>query len=93
VALPVSELAKDVLPAFGPNGMKIKPGRRQGVFEVSEWLVAPHPSRYRQPLIQPVLEALQQLENDGLLLKRAFGPNSQATTYSLTRAGEAALAT
>ena len=61
VALPLPELAKNVLLAFGPNGMKIKSGRRQGVFEVSEWLVAPYPSGYRQPLIQPVLEALQQI--------------------------------
>lgn len=92
LALPLPDLAVEILGAFGPGGMQIKSGRRKGVFEVSEWLVAPNPSRYRQPLIQPVLEGLQKLEHAGLLLKRSFGASAQATTYDLTRAGEAALA-
>lgn len=90
VALPLPDLAAEILPAFGPTGMQIKSGRRAGAFEVSEWLCAPYPSRYRQPLIQPVLEGLQSLEHAGLLLKRNFG-TSAGTTYALTRAGESAL--
>jgi hypothetical protein len=91
LALALPDFAAAILPAYGPSGMQIKSGRRAGAFEVSEWLIAPHPTGYRQPLIQPVLEGLQSLEHAGLLLKRNFG-TSGGTTYALTRAGEAALA-
>jgi len=93
--LPVAELAAEVMPAFGPEGIGGRPGHRRGAIEVTEWLFrdSSAKARYRQPTLGPVMEALQALENVGLLEGRSFGGSgSGATTYSATRAGEEALA-
>jgi hypothetical protein len=93
VGLPVADLAAEILPGFGPDGV-LSSGRRSGPLEVIGWLMSSYPngSRYRQPLLQPVLEGLQALEHAGLVTKRAFGSSSQATTYHATRLGETSIA-
>jgi hypothetical protein len=93
--LPVAELAAAVLPAFGPEGIGAKSGHQQGAIQVTEWLFASTSTKvkYRQPVLGPVLEALQLLDNAGLVGRRSFGgSSSSASTYHATRLGEEALA-
>ena len=95
VALPVADLATEVMRAFGPGGMESRSGHRQGALEVTSWLLASFSSsvKYRQPLLGPVIEALQTLENAGLLGQRSFGGSgSTSSTYHATQLGEEALA-
>lgn len=92
VAMSAHELAAEVLPAFGSDGMKIKPGHRQGPLEVVAWLLPDAPVKYRQPVLGPVIEALGVLEQTNLLTRSSFGSRGQASTYRATRLGGAALA-
>jgi hypothetical protein len=94
-ALPVAELAAAVMPAFGAEGIAAGSGHRQGPIEVTEWLFDSTSTKvkYRQPVLGPVIEALQLLDGAGLVGRRSFGgANSSASTYHATRLGEAALA-
>jgi hypothetical protein len=94
-ALPVAALAAEVMPAFGPDGIGAGSGHRQGPMEVTEWLFASTSTKvkYRQPVLGPVIEALQLLDGAGLVGRRSFGGgNSSASTYHATRLGEEALA-
>ena len=93
VALPAYELAAEVLPAFGPGGMKKKSGRRQGPVEVLAWLLPNATVKYRQPVLGPVIEALGVLEHADLLTRHSFGSEGAVSTYRITRVGETALAT
>jgi hypothetical protein len=93
--LPVADLAAEILPAFGPEGIHTSAGHQRGAMQVTEWLFASTSAKvkYRQPVLGPVIEGLQALENAGLLSRRSFGgSSSSASTYSITRAGEEALA-
>ena len=91
-SLPVPELAAEVLPAFGTDGINAKPGHRQGPVEVVSWLLPDASVKYRQPVLGPVIEALGVLEHADLLTRRSFGSKGQASTYQVTRLGETALA-
>ena len=91
-ALPVRELAAEVMAAFGPNGVNAKSGHRQGPMEVVSWLLPNAPVKYRQPILAPVIEALGVLEQASLLTRRSFGSEGQASTYHASRLGETALA-
>ena len=91
-ALPVHELAVEVMPAFGPNGINAKAGHRQGPFEVVSWLVPDLPVKYRSTVLGPVIEALGVLEHANLVTLRSFGKEGGASTYRASRLGEAALA-
>ena len=92
LALSVRELAAEVMPAFGPDGINAKSGHRQGPVEVVAWLLPDAPVKYRQPLLGPVIEALGVLEHADLLTRRSFGGKGQASTYHASRLGETALA-
>jgi hypothetical protein len=92
LALPARELAGEVMPAFGPNGIKAKSGHRQGPMEVVSWLLPDAPAKFRQPILGPVIEALGVLEQANLLTRRSFGGDGAASTYHATRLGETALA-
>jgi hypothetical protein len=91
LALPVADLAAEIMPAFGPDGIQAGSGHRQGPMEVTSWLLASFSKKvkYRQPILGPTIEALQALDNAGLLERRSFGGGS---TYHATRLGETALA-
>jgi hypothetical protein len=91
LALPVRELAVEIMPAFGPDGINAKSGHRQGPMEVVSWLLPDTPVKYRQPMLGPVIEALGVLEHAELLTRRTFGSKGQASTYHATRLGETAL--
>jgi hypothetical protein len=95
VGLPAADLATEIMPAFGADGIDAKSGHRQGPMEVTEWLLASTSTKvkYRQPILGPVIEGLQLLDNAGLVGRRSFGgSNSSASTYHATRLGEEALA-
>jgi hypothetical protein len=91
VGLSAPGLAEEVMPAFGPNGIKAKSGHRQGPMEVVSWLLPDAPVKFRQPLLGPVIEALGVLEQAGLLTRGSFGSRGKASTYHASRLGEAAL--
>jgi hypothetical protein len=91
-ALSPEGLAAEVLRALGPDGLETRSGHRQGPIEIVGFLMPSAPVRYRQPLLAPVIEALQDLENAGLVSRRSFGSNGNASTYHLTRRGTEAAA-
>jgi hypothetical protein len=92
--LPMAEFGAEVMRAFGPDGLQTKSGHRQGPIEVSNWLMSSYSgkTKYTQPLLRPVMEGLQVLDNVGLVESRGFGDRGAAKTYHATRAGEEALA-
>jgi hypothetical protein len=89
--LPIDDLALEILPAFGPDGLQ--PGRAGArVQDVCKWLMSSYPSKFCNPLqiMTPVNEGIQRLENAGLVLRRVQeGGGSRITA---TRLGETALA-
>jgi hypothetical protein len=91
LALPLADLAAEIMPAFGPGGIDAGSGHSQGAIEVTTWLLSSFSGsvKYRQPILGPVIEGLQVLDNAGLVERRAFGGGS---TYHATRLGEASLA-
>ena len=88
------ELAAEIMRAFAPDGLQTKSGHRQGPAEVTKWLMSAHSgkTKFTQPLLRPVLEGLQALDNAGLVESRGFGDRGAASTYHATTAGEEALA-
>jgi hypothetical protein len=63
VALSTHELAAEIMPAFGPNGINAKSGHQQGPTEVAIWLLPESPITHRQPVFGPITEALGVLEH------------------------------
>jgi hypothetical protein len=61
---------------------------------VAPWLMSSYSSRtkFTQPLLRPVMEGLQALDNAGLVESRGFGDKGAASTYHATTTGEEALA-
>ena len=92
-ALPVEDLAAEVMGAFGPDGLQIKSGNQQGAVQVVGWLMRNHLTKvkYTQPILGPTIEALGILDVAGLVDERTFGKGN-AKTYHATRRGEEALA-
>jgi hypothetical protein len=88
------ELGAEIMRAFGPDGLQTKSGHRQGPIEVTNWLMSSYSSKtkFTQPLLRPVMEGLQALDNAGLIESRGFGDSGAAKTYHVTTAGEEALA-
>jgi hypothetical protein len=88
------ELGAEIMRAFGHDGLETKSGHRQGPIEVTNWLMSSYSSqtKFTQPLLRPVMEGLQALDNAGLVENRGFGDRGAAKTYHATRAGEEALA-
>jgi hypothetical protein len=90
LALPVAELAEEVMPAFGPEGAR--PGQEVNILLVMNWLMRSYPrgTKYLTELREPTWEAMQALENAGLVIHMgATGPGGR---LKATRAGEDALA-
>jgi len=92
-ALPVADLAAEVMNAFGPDGLQTKSGHQQGGLQVTQWLLRDHSTKvkYTQPIFGPTIEALGMLDVAGLVDSRNFG-SGNAKTYHATRLGEEALA-
>jgi hypothetical protein len=92
--LSTPELGAEIMRAFGPDGLQTQSGHRQGPIEITKWLMSSYSkkTKYTQPLLLPVMEGLQALDNAGLVESRGFGDRGAASTYHATRAGEEALA-
>jgi hypothetical protein len=92
-ALSTDELAVELMPAFGPDGAKAKGRAGSNAMAVIQWLVADYP---RHPSLRPLAEsvpvALQRLAAAGLLKASGSGIGTGVDSYSLTPAGEEALA-
>ena len=88
VAMPVEELAAAMLPAF--SSTQKKPAA--GVLMVGQFLMSPYPrgALFIKQLLEPIREAIQCLENHGLLIAKVS--NVGGSTVSITRAGEQAVA-
>jgi hypothetical protein len=90
VGLPVAELAAEVLPAFGPGGPG-KGGKEIGTLQVGMFLMRDFPrgNQFVKGLVGPIREAMQALENAGLIERRVH--NTGGATVSVTRLGLAAI--
>jgi hypothetical protein len=92
VALPVPDLAAEVLPAFGADGPG-KGDKEIGTFQVAMFLMKDYPrgNQLVKQLLDPVREAFQALENSGLIMAKIH--NTGISNVIITRAGTEALAT
>lgn len=92
-ALPLADLAAEVMRAFGPDGLETKSGHQQGAMQITQWLMAAFSKKvkYTQPVLGPTIEALGLLDTAGLVSSRNFG-SGNAKTFNATRIGEEALA-
>lgn len=92
-ALSTDDLAVELMPAFGSDGAKSKGRAGSAAMQVIQWLVADYP---RHPSLRPLADsvpvALQRLAAAGLLKATASGIGTGVQSYSLTPAGEEALA-
>src|SRR5436190_11049447 len=90
-ALSATDLAREVMPSFGPEG----PGGSGGInaIQVAQWLVESYPRRPSlKPLIAPVQQAIQALESAGLVESRMSGIGTGSSSAKATPLGEQALA-
>ena len=92
-ALPVVDLATELLPAFGADAKKPV----HSALVATNWIMASYPrgGKYLKDLQQPVREALQALEHAGLLTQRvriSGGGGGSQMLMNITRLGETALA-
>jgi hypothetical protein len=92
VALPVPELAAEMLPAFGPDGPG-KDGKETGTLQVGMFLMGDFPrgNLFIKQLVGPIHEGFQALENAGLIERRVR--NIGGSVVSVTRLGTEALET
>lgn len=89
--LPVADLAGELLPAFGPDGI---PHARAGVRpqQLCKWLMGSYPraSKFNPgQLLMPVREGLQNLEHAELVTSSGL---DRASIWRVTRLGENQLA-
>ncbi len=86
LALPVAEVAAEILPAFGPEGPG-KGDKEIGSLQVGMFLMRDFPrgNQFVKPLLDPIREGIQALENAGLVERkvRSIG----GSTVSSTRLG------
>jgi hypothetical protein len=89
-ALSAAEMAEAVMPAFGPDGPR--PGHELNILQVLSWLMSAHPggTKYLTQLRNPTREAIQALENAGLVIQ--MGPGGPGARLKATSLGETALA-
>jgi hypothetical protein len=85
-SLPVPDLAAEILPAFGPEG----PGKGEkeiGTLQIGMFLMDDFPRgrQFIKPLVDPIHEGIQALENAGLIERRNH--NIGTSTVKVTRAG------
>ena len=89
-ALSATQLAEAVMPAFGPEGAR--PGNEINILQVMSWLMSSYPrgTKYLTQLRDPTWEAIQALENAGLVIQ--MGSGGQGGRLKATSLGETALA-
>jgi hypothetical protein len=86
VALPVADLATEILPAFGPAGPG-KGDKEIGTLQIGMFLMDDFPQgrQFIKQLVDPIHEGIQALENAGLIERRNH--NIGTSTVKVTRAG------
>ena len=93
-ALPVAELARELMPAFGPDGARA--GKEINSLQASTWLLRSHPrgGSHLRELHKAVCEGIECLERAGLVEVLGGKRGSVATGAHLraSRLGETALA-
>ncbi len=89
-AMSATELAEVVMPAFGPEGAR--PGNEINVLQIMSWMMRAHPggAKLLTQLRNPTREAIQALENAGLVIQ--MGPGGPGARLKATSLGETALA-
>jgi hypothetical protein len=92
-ALPVTDLAVEIMPAFGPDGVRGADRRGLASFQIANWLVATYSGRAGiwERLVDPVGEGIQRLEHAGLVERTTPGQPGSGDTVKLTRLGQTAL--
>jgi hypothetical protein len=74
VALPVHDLAAEMMGAWGPDGPgKGESGKSLNILQVASWLMSSYPrgAQYCRPLLDPIREGFQALEHAELVQQRA----------------------
>jgi hypothetical protein len=93
IALPVADLASELMPAFAPDGPQGRgPEGAINILQLLAWVSTTHfPSgvSYQRQLTEPVREGVQALERAGLVLSTR---RQQGTWMAATRLGQTALA-
>jgi hypothetical protein len=69
MALPVTALAVEIMPAFGPDGPRPSGGKGINILQVLSYMTrgTPRLTKYGQQLMDPLREGVQLLEQSGLL--------------------------
>ena len=103
MALPVAELARELMPAFGPDGLRPLHGGDSGppasgqpawginLLQLVRWVSStycPSGNVHASELMEPIREGLQPLERAGLVLRT----RRHQDTWAVTRLGQTALA-
>jgi hypothetical protein len=92
MALPLPELAAEILPGFGVDGAKrlaSATGINLGQLMIWKMEAFPRATGFMETLATPVREATQLLEHANLVERRTFGKN---THINATTLGEEAIA-
>ena len=91
LALPVADLAAEIMPVFGPSGASTKGGQRIGSLQAANWIMHSYPGRgkHLKELLDPVREGLQALEHAELVQRISLGQGSSHVVA--TRLGKTAL--
>ncbi len=91
-ALSIEDLAAEIMPAFGPDGPGARGSGGLNILQVVSYPLEPfpHSARYLPQLRGPVREAVQMLEQAGLIMMQVY--ETGGGRLSLTRLGQQALA-
>jgi hypothetical protein len=91
--LAVTDLAVEIMPAFGADGVRGADRRGLASFQIANWLVASYPGRAGiwEQLVDPVSEGVHRLEHAGLAERTTPGQPGSGQTVKLTRLGQTAL--
>jgi hypothetical protein len=89
-ALSATELAAEIMPAFGPDGPRSSGGLN--AVQVAQWLMASYArSPGLKPLLPPIAKAAQALEDAGLIEQKQSGLGTGSSSAKATPLGEQAL--
>ena len=92
LGLSAKDLAVEILPAVGPGGIRMSTGGGYNSVQVTQWLMRNHRRRPNiKPLIEPVQQAIQVLENAGLVSRTVSGIGTGVSSVRATRLGELVL--
>lgn len=90
-ALPVADLAAELMPAFGARGPGRGARREVNLLQLSNWLMRSFPggAKYLRDLVRPTREAVHALESAGLIER--LGQANIGQRFAATPLGETAI--